>query len=229
MTAELRLWNRADFNPRSPHGERHSGKRNKVCHKSFQSTLPARGATGEQYATTSYVDISIHAPRTGSDIIGAGTIVRPLTISIHAPRTGSDVEISDLSRGGDISIHAPRTGSDHAMFLPHTGRHYFNPRSPHGERPYLLHPMERFGNYFNPRSPHGERHYWYDKLQKINLFQSTLPARGATYSCRIPPSTWHISIHAPRTGSDTFIYLLPPYFSISIHAPRTGSDFYVLR
>ena len=157
MTAELRLWNRADFNPRSPHGERHSGKRNKVCHKSFQSTLPARGATGEQYATTSYVDISIHAPRTGSDIIGAGTIVRPLTISIHAPRTGSDVEISDLSRGGDISIHAPRTGSDHAMFLPHTGRHYFNPRSPHGERPYLLHPMERFGNYFNPRSPHGER------------------------------------------------------------------------
>ena len=118
---------------------------------------PRTGSDGEQYATTSYVDISIHAPRTGSDIIGAGTIVRPLTISIHAPRTGSDVEISDLSRGGDISIHAPRTGSDHAMFLPHTGRHYFNPRSPHGERPYLLHPMERFGNYFNPRSPHGER------------------------------------------------------------------------
>ena len=35
--------------------------------KQFQPTLPARGATGEQYATVSYVDISTHAPRTGSD------------------------------------------------------------------------------------------------------------------------------------------------------------------
>ena len=103
--------------------------------KRFQSTLPARGATGEQYATTSYVDdfnprsphgerhkpyfvyqnhvvISIHAPRTGSDVkplINGGDKV----ISIHAPRTGSDVRAHGLQyRLIQISIHAPRTGSD---------------------------------------------------------------------------------------------------------------------
>ena len=34
----------------------------------------------------------------------------------------------------------------------------------------------------------------------------------------------HISIHAPRTGSDYGDYCHDYYLSISIHAPRTGSD-----
>ena len=57
----------------------------------------------------------------------------------------------------DISIHAPRTGSDEQLGL---------------------------------------------KQIDYELFQSTLPARGATFSrfvCTPQPS---ISIHAPRTGSD---------------------------
>ena len=56
-------------------------------------------------------------------------------------------------------------------------------------------------------------------------FQSTLPARGATDDAAIILSDTPISIHAPRTGSDTsrtgFCCSLT---SISIHAPRTGSD-----
>ena len=34
-----------------------------------------------------------------------------------------------------ISTHAPRTGSDDAVILKQTVQRYFNPRSPHGERP----------------------------------------------------------------------------------------------
>ena len=103
--------------------------------QSFQSTLPARGAThGTNGSIAAYL----------------------------------------------ISIHAPRTGSDHVMFLPHTGRHYFNPRSPHGERPHALSISDAIIYHFNPRSPHGERRY------ADGVFQS-LP---------------DISIHAPRTGSD---------------------------
>ena len=34
----------------------------------------------------------------------------------------------------------------------------------------------------------------------------------------------HISIHAPRTGSDLCSFLLVCFIQISIHAPRTGSD-----
>ena len=55
-------------------------------------------------------------------------------------------------------------------------------------------------------------------------FQSTLPARGATYSNMESALTSGISIHAPRTGSDGCggrVWVLP---DISIHAPRTGSD-----
>ena len=57
------------------------------------------------------------------------------------------------------------------------------------------------------------------------LFQSTLPAGGATGTVRRIPSSPCISIHAPRGGSDG-----PRRFygqqanRISIHAPRGGSD-----
>ena len=38
------------------------------CHSNtFQSTLPARGATVDTIVTSRKVRISIHAPRTGSD------------------------------------------------------------------------------------------------------------------------------------------------------------------
>ena len=78
-------------------------------------------------------------------------------------------------------------------------------------------------------------------------FQSTLPARGATRWFGRSPKQNSISIHAPRTGSDSysnFAYARcknfnprPPHGErrgdskvpdcssiISIHAPRTGSD-----
>ena len=79
-------------------------------------------------------------------------------------------------------------------------------------------------------------------------FQSTLPARGATYSFLAARRHSSISIHAPRTGSDEYIHRRTfkrtanfnprsPHgerlqsiwhtagsFHISIHAPRTGSD-----
>ena len=80
----------------------------------FQSTLPARGATsqGEQRRYKG-VNISIHAPRTGSDLTWRCWLRKPTDISIHAPRTGSDQLISGRC----------------ARLFP-----YFNPRSPHGER-----------------------------------------------------------------------------------------------
>ena len=55
-----------------------------------------------------------------------------------------------------ISIHAPLTGSD-LLFLNATMRpHYFNPRSPYGERQPTIIRHEINCN-FNPRSPYGER------------------------------------------------------------------------
>ena len=89
--------------------------------------------------TVEALNISIHAPRGGSDDLIASFGLTPI-ISIHAPRGGSDpagaaTEIpvdpfqSTLpvggatlccgtgGRGAGISIHAPRGGSDHIYLL----------------------------------------------------------------------------------------------------------------
>ena len=78
-----------DFNPRSPHGERQ-------IRRDFQKLA--------------------------------------WLISIHAPRTGSDLLTEYNTVTGLISIHAPRTGSDGRALTSTRFANHFNPRSPHGER-----------------------------------------------------------------------------------------------
>ncbi len=145
-----------------------------------------------------------------------------------------------------ISIHAPRTGSDVRSVPSSLPLLNFNPRSPHGERRHRI-PVPTRRRYFNPRSPHGERpggaedveskayisihapRTGSDRTEEVTqisreLFQSTLPARGATLAGLDDFTLCLISIHAPRTGSDTRAERSFPHENISIHAPRTGSD-----
>ena len=168
--------------------------------------------------------ISIHAPRTGSDQGAVQKIKPPDNFNPRSPHGERRGYAGSLSRLGAISIHAPRTGSDpmRVMALPvpifqstlpargATGWRCssgcrscdFNPRSPHGERRFVLCALfcnldisihaPRTGSdlpadravsqiyHFNPRSPHGERR------------KGSQPRE----------SPHHISIHAPRTGSD---------------------------
>ena len=62
------------------------------------------------------IDISIHAPRAGSDVMAVNAKPMLFIISIHAPRAGSDL--------------GPHAQSDHKV--------NFNPRSPCGERRAIL-------------------------------------------------------------------------------------------
>ncbi|MFA6948592.1 MAG: hypothetical protein WCQ72_06400, partial [Eubacteriales bacterium] len=55
------------FNPRSPRGERREPSVITDAAKEFQSTLPARGATRFAVMIGDNLIISIHAPREGSD------------------------------------------------------------------------------------------------------------------------------------------------------------------
>ena len=64
---------------------------------------------------------------------------------------------------------------------------------------------------------------------QILIFQSTLPAWGATLTPREKNGSRYISIHAPRMGSDergAEPGTIP--CGISIHAPRMGSDWAIL-
>ena len=80
-----------------------------------------------------------------------------------------------------ISIHAPRTGSDTtAASTASSALENFNPRSPHGERRINVVPVKWILYNFNPRSPHGERRVVQENIDESLIFQSTLPARGAT-------------------------------------------------
>ena len=172
-----RLDSPAHFNPRSPHGERPRFTTARCAPCSFQSTLPARGAT---YSRDNHHCLGL--------------------ISIHAPRTGSDRCRAVRKVGYLISIHAPRTGSDEL------GRHqqsiqrvYFNPRSPHGERPATDGRCTTIAKHFNPRSPHGERLAPTEMITQRGVFQSTLPARGATHPAQHQDNdTQHFNPRSPH-------------------------------
>ena len=106
------------------------------------------------------------------------------------------------ARKSSISIHAPREGSDFGKCFFGFFFCNFNPRSPRGERPVIA-----LG-----AVPH-------------IVFQSTLPARGAT---RKPPTAASRAVYfnprSPRGERRAHPQpgLLAPL--ISIHAPREGSD-----
>ena len=146
-----------DFNPRSPHGERPCSHPIPARDTSFQSTLPARGATCALLEVLGIQPISIHAPRTGSDR-GSVRGRAPPVFQSTLPARGATERSKDImdsafdfnprsphgerqfaKLGGwddiNISIHAPRTGSDLPWLacLPRY-TYNFNPRSPHGER-----------------------------------------------------------------------------------------------
>ena len=190
----------AHFNPRSLHGERPAKVSCGRSSSSFQSTLPARGATAFFCHVVPALMISIHAPCTGSDRLHAFSGLTNLIfqstlpargataaafgnadygISIHAPCTGSDGKSGNAIPRIHISIHAPCTGSDCPAPCNHMALDNFNPRSLHGER------LTNMSN----------------KIEKT-----------------------HISIHAPCTGSDCGIPRNSWFILISIHAPCTGSD-----
>ena len=146
------------FNPRSPHGER----------------------LGIFWNLAIAVSISIHAPRTGSDYTFRCWLLRLGIFQSTLPARGATPRDGMGNPAGQrISIHAPRTGSDRESPAHGAGLHYFNPRSPHGERPSS-----------QPEHASGQQ------------FQSTLPARGATRYHFFRRLSNVISIHAPRTGSD---------------------------
>ena len=145
-----------NFNPRSPCGERLATARTMVLFVLFQSTLPMRGAT-----------------KTETLYIVEGEFQSTL------PMRGATVKRAGINDAGAISIHAPHAGSDPGRSLPGPSEIHFNPRSPCGERPQRV---------------------WAKGRQA--RFQSTLPMRGATRDWVKAREICDISIHAPHAGSD---------------------------
>ena len=165
-----------DFNPRSPHGERRRTATHKRRRSRFQSTLPARGATGEAMQGRLTIVISIHAPRTGRDPFVATSSTARRHFNPRSPHGERLNGVFTLGNAAIISIHAPRTGSD-AMrrgWPPDRGRFQST--------------LPARGATQSPISP-----------AQHSIFQSTLPARGATPAEGTNEAAeWHFNPRSPH-------------------------------
>ena len=191
----------------------------------FQSTLPVGGATRSVYVGVSWhIYFNPRSPWGERPKIGKNGVVE-VQISIHAPRGGSDRRLTtSRPRCPIFQSTLPVEGAT-AAFTTFATRHgNFNPRSPWRERPVpcLCSP---FPVSFQSTLPvEGATREDNHSCQRHAKFQSTLPVEGATSAFLIPIPGRRISIHAPRGGSDDFYNPVFANLGISIHAPRGGSD-----
>ena len=191
--------------------------------------------------------ISIHAPCTGSDAQRATQFLPAVLFQSTLPARGATGCRAQNGRRHAISIHAPCTGSDHAGLGRRRRSGHFNPRSLHGERPirpesclydivfqstlpargatYLsLKTIDLTGD-FNPRSLHGERRSKSALLSTSSDFnpRSLHGERHSDSHCRRAGGDFNPrSLHGERHSTN---YSSRQAISISIHAPCTGSDF----
>ena len=77
---------------------------------------------------------------------------------------------------------------------------------------------------FNPRPPHGGRPYKKVLMFTADEFQSTPSARRATADASTNAAALAVSIHALRTEGDRHVAIVPEAFVVSIHALRTEGD-----
>ena len=208
------------FYPRSPRGERPATLACILDWKSFLSTLPAWGATQILEDWERLREISIHAPRVGSDSVFSNCAQLNF-ISIHAPRVGSDVSFSATSAlylsflstlpawgatftldtstvSHIISIHAPRVGSDE-LRPKESAKTKISIHAPRvGSDTYKSDNYQAIMISIHAPRVGSDGNSDYIKLAQI-IFLSTLPAWGAT---RLSPvhclSKMHFYPRSPR-------------------------------
>ena len=148
-------------------------------------------------------------------------------ISIHAPRMGSDSAVSSTNlRSSPFQSTLPGWGATVGWSLMVVTCMDFNPRSPAGER--LAHRLSNVSlmTLFQSTLPgwgatkDGTRH---PCPPPISIHA---PRMGSDLqSGRYRGGDVGISIHAPRMGSDSLLAQFRQFnVEISIHAPRMGSD-----
>ena len=190
----------------------------------FQSTRPVWGATPVDKIMVADVDISIHAPRVGRDLLAQEYDTKNGNFNPRAPCGARLRPIKPGELSKEISIHAPRVGRD-GNIVKSTG----------------------IGALFQSTRP-----VWGATLGAVasvvsSLFQSTRPVWGATRASSSGVSFSRFQSTRPVWGAtltldnlhDVLINFNPRapcgarqwiwelwlwLLTISIHAPRVGRD-----
>ena len=191
------------FNPRTPRGVRQGHHWQTVSPLGFQSTHPARGATGRQIDFKIPSSISIHAPREGCDgrrhcgawassnfnprtprgvRQGGGNSLRPLFLfqSTHPARGATPAALPGADQPG-ISIHAPREGCDLSQFVDTTSR-AISIHAPREGCDAVYAGTHRCHMNFNPRTPRGVRQQTLPKSREFAWLNLLICTRGRRLS-----------------------------------------------
>ena len=168
----------------------------------FQPTLPMRGATGVNGVERHGEGISTHAPHAGSDEQLLECLIKPSNFNPRSPcgerllrlwwSTPWITNFNPRSPCGErrtiadfklklrlISTHAPHAGSD-VLDLIRCGKIRISTHAPHA----------------------GSDDGWFGFSSCTDIFQPTLPMRGATELEVATDDCILISTHAPHAGSD---------------------------
>ena len=125
-----------------------------------------------------------------------------MNISIHAPLTGSDFAAANWDEYLCIFQSTLPSQGATPLELYYYPDFVFQSTLPSQGATHTLRTIIKDTENFNPRSPHRERLQGGMGMRDFFEFQSTLPSQGAT---KLLPFTYvciAISIHAPLTGSD---------------------------
>ena len=169
------------FDPRSPRGERRRD-RGSTCYA--PNNFYPRSPRGERRCSApcagQTVQISIHAPREGSDFPEQPVWAVEVIFLSTLPARGATKLSQAHNNQHSISIHAPREGSDQSLLLLDLGQVVISIHAPREGSDFPFSCNDKGPAHFYPRSPRGERHVNADLIDDEYQFLSTLPARGAT-------------------------------------------------
>ena len=237
-----------DFNPRSPHGERHTARpkngglkdisthaprtgsdkqvwlANRMAFE-FQPTLPARGATPSATRAFGTSRFQPTLPARGATAADDQRVAA-VGISTHAPRTGSDLAQRLHGRvAGDISTHAPRTGSDADMPTKTIENSLISTHAPRTGSDAVFPDARTLGRRISTHAP---------RTGSDTMFGATMPS-PRDFNPRSPHGERQVQIPIitnrtrfqptlPARGATPRLVPRPEQLCISTHAPRTGSD-----
>ena len=146
-------------------------------------------------------------------------------ISIHAPRTGSDANGSSvLLMDSEFQSTLPARGATRISAGLLSSAQNFNPRSPHGERLATYWETLKESTFQSTLPARGATTQLF-LASCVDFISIHAPRTGSDTQLFLASCVDFISIHAPRTGSDCGRQVPDGRVAtISIHAPRTGSD-----
>ena len=191
---------------------------------SISTHAPRTGSDGVLHPARRQRTISTHAPRTGSDE-DCSRAFRANAISTHAPRTGSDATTRCVNPSNvGFQPTLPARGATKGI-LYQSAWSRFQPTLPARGATRHKDRRTRAALYFNPRSPHGERPLRQTDTPPEQLISTHAPRTGSDTCARVMDRIPAISTHAPRTGSDFYSLLvgqcaLPHFNPRSPHGER---------